>query len=109
MLGVTERTFRRWSTRYEADGVAGLEDRRLGRASARVVPVDERLEMVTLYESCFTGWTVKHFHERWHQAPWGDTLLYVNQEQAASSWPRRLCPPPLRSLQEAAPQTPTRY
>ena len=66
MLGITERTFRRWSTRYEADGAAGLEDRRLGRASARAVPVDEVLEMVTLYESLYTGWTMKHFHERWH-------------------------------------------
>jgi len=46
MLGVTERTFRRWSTRYEADGVAGLEDRRIGRASARAVPGDEVLQMV---------------------------------------------------------------
>jgi transposase len=67
MLGVTERTFRRWSTRYESDGVAGLEDRRLGRASARAVPVDEVLQMVTLYESRYTGWTVKHFHERWQE------------------------------------------
>ncbi len=50
MLGVTERTFRRWSTRYEAEGIEGLEDRRLGRASARAVPVDEALQMVTLYE-----------------------------------------------------------
>ena len=32
MLGITERTFRRWSTRYEAEGAAGLEDRRFGRA-----------------------------------------------------------------------------
>ena len=40
ILGVTERTFRRWSTRYEAEGIEGLEDRRLGRASARAVPVD---------------------------------------------------------------------
>jgi transposase len=67
MLGVTERTFRRWSVRYEADGAAGLEDRRLGRASARAVPVDEILQMVTLYETRYTGWTVKHFHERWQE------------------------------------------
>lgn len=38
MLGVTERTFRRWGDRYEAEGAAGLADRRLGRASARAVP-----------------------------------------------------------------------
>lgn len=67
MLGVTERTFRRWSTRYEVDGAAGLADRRMGRASARAVPVDEVLQMVTLYETRYTGWTVKHFHERWHE------------------------------------------
>lgn len=51
MLGISERTFRRWRDRYAVDGAAGLEDRRLGRASARAVPVDEVLQMVTLYES----------------------------------------------------------
>jgi transposase len=76
ILGVTERTFRRWSVRYEADGAEGLDDRRLGRASARAVPVDEVLEMVTLYESRYTGWTVKHFHERW-QTEHGGTRSYT--------------------------------
>jgi transposase len=65
ILGVTERTFRRWSGRYDAEGAAGLQDRRLGRASARAVPVDEAVQMVTLYQTRYTGWTVKHFHERW--------------------------------------------
>ena len=75
-LGVTERTLRRWSTRYEAEGVTGLEDRRLGQASARAVPVDEALQMVRLYESRYTGWTVKHFHERW-PAEHGGTRSYT--------------------------------
>jgi len=65
MLGVTERTFRRWRGRYDAEGAEGLQDRRLGRASSRAVPVDEALRMVTLYETRYTGWTVKHFHEHW--------------------------------------------
>jgi transposase len=65
MLGVTERTFRRWRGRYDAEGAEGLQDRRLGRVSARAVPVDEALRMVTLYETRYTGWTVKHFHEHW--------------------------------------------
>ncbi|WHZ26179.1 MAG: Transposase [Nitrospira sp.] len=76
LLGVTERTFRRWSVRYETEGVEGLEDRRLGRASARAVPVDEALRMVTLYETQYRGWTVKHFHERWHQEH-GGTRSYT--------------------------------
>ncbi len=85
ILGVTELTFRRWSTRYETEGTAGLEDRRLGQASARAVPVDETLAMVTLYETRYTGWTVKHFHERW-QAEHGGTRSYTwtkNRLQAA--------------------------
>ena len=40
MLGITERTFRRWSDRYHAEGAEGLQDRRIGRLSARAVPVD---------------------------------------------------------------------
>ena len=71
ILGVTERTFRRWSGRYDTEGVEGLQDRRLGRASGRAVPVDEALRLVTLYESRYTGWTVKHVHERWQTAHGG--------------------------------------
>jgi transposase len=76
MLGVTERTFRRWNGRYETDGAEGLQDRRIGRASARAVPVDEALRMVRLYKTRYTGWTVKHFHERWH-AEHGGTRSYT--------------------------------
>jgi len=90
MFGVTERTFRRWSGRYEAEGAEGLQDRRLGRASARAVPVDEALRMVTWYETRYTGWTVKHFHERWQQAH-GGTRSYTWMKktlQAAGHVPR---------------------
>ena len=38
LLGVSERTFRRWTRRYEEEGEAGLLDRRLGKASGRRVP-----------------------------------------------------------------------
>ena len=48
LLGVTARTFRRWRDRYEADGLEGLQDRRLGRPSGRAVPVDDALRMGTL-------------------------------------------------------------
>ena len=40
ILGMSERTFRRWRDRYEDEGLEGLYDRRLGAASARRVPVD---------------------------------------------------------------------
>ncbi len=80
MLGVTERTFRRWSGRYDAEGAEGLQDRRIGRPSARAVPVDEALRMVQLYETRYTGWTVKHFHEHWHTEH-GGTRSYTWTKQ----------------------------
>lgn len=38
LLGIEERAFRYWLQRFEDDGEAGLLDRRLGKASGRLVP-----------------------------------------------------------------------
>src|SRR5713101_8214825 len=40
ILGVSERQFRRYRQRYEEEGPPGLLDKRLGKASAKRVPVD---------------------------------------------------------------------
>src|SRR5487761_1048426 len=63
LLGVSERTFRRWTRRYEEEGEAGLLDRRLGQASGRRVPADRAEEVERLYRERYQGFTVKHFHE----------------------------------------------
>ena len=63
LLGVSERTFRRWTRRYEEEGEAGLLDRRLGKASGRRVPVDRAEEVERLCRERYQGFTVKHFHE----------------------------------------------
>ncbi len=63
-LGVHERTFRRWSGRYEENGIEGLADRRIGRLSARRAPVDEVTEALGLFKTRYDGFTVKHFHEK---------------------------------------------
>jgi transposase len=67
ILGMSERTFRRWRERYDAGGREGLADRRLGRASARRVPVDELNRMLELYRSRYAGFTAKHFHDKLRQ------------------------------------------
>ncbi len=59
ILGMSERTFRRWRDRYTAEGPDGLFDRRLGKASAKAVPVDEIAWMVEQYRTRYRGWTVK--------------------------------------------------
>lgn len=76
LLGVGERTFRRWRQRFEDDGEAGLLDRRLGKASGKRVPVDREIEVERLYRTRYAGFTAKHFHEhltRDHGFAWGYT------------------------------------
>ena len=64
ILGVSERTFRRWRDRYQAEGAEGLYDRRLGRASARRVGVDEVLDVLALFDTRYWDFTAKHFWEK---------------------------------------------
>ena len=64
ILGVSERTFRRWRDRYEAEGAEGLYDRRLGKVSGRRVAVDTVMEVLALFDTRYWDFTAKHFHER---------------------------------------------
>ena len=64
VLGMSERTFRRWRDRFEAEGAEGLYDQRLGRASARRAPVDEVARMLELFDTRYWDFTAKHFHEK---------------------------------------------
>ena len=67
ILGMSERTFRRWRERYDADGREGLLDRRLGKASARRAPVDQVNAVLTLYRERYRGFTARHFHDKLRQ------------------------------------------
>jgi transposase len=63
ILGMSERTLRRYARRFEADGEEGLIDRRLGRRSGRAVAETAAAEVERLYRERYRGFTVKHFHE----------------------------------------------
>lgn len=64
MLGISERTFRRWRDRLRDEGPLGLRDRRIGKPSSRKAAVAEIARMLGLYEERYGGFTVKHFHEQ---------------------------------------------
>ena len=64
ILGVSERTFRRWRDRFEAEGAEGLHDHRLGRPSGHRVPVDTVLAMLELFDTRYWDFTVQHFWEK---------------------------------------------
>ena len=89
-LGCSERQFRRFRRRYEEDGLEGLVDQRLGKASARRIAVDEVMWMLDQYESHYAGWNVKHFHEHLqlsHGRPWSYSWVKTKL-QAADLVPR---------------------
>lgn len=48
LLGVCDRTFRRYIDRYEDEGLAGLVDKRIEQVSHRKAPVDEVLRLEPL-------------------------------------------------------------
>jgi len=70
LLGVCERTFRRYIDRYEDEGLEGLIDKRLNQVSQRRAPVDEVLKLVDRYRSRHEGWNAKHFYA-WYQRDGG--------------------------------------
>jgi transposase len=63
LLGMSVRSFQRWKDRYEAEGEAGLVDRR-GGPSPRRAPEEEVERMLGLYRDKYADFTVKHFHEQ---------------------------------------------
>lgn len=63
MLGVSDRTFRRWRNGLKDGGPSGLKDRRLLPSGKRAAPAEiER--MLRLYRDIYSDFTVKYFHEQ---------------------------------------------
>jgi transposase len=94
LLGINERTFRRWSRRYEEEGEAGLLDRRLAKPSAKRVPPAKAQEIEELYRMRYQGFTAKHFHEHAvsdHGLRWGYTWTktYLQERGHLKKAPRR--------------------
>jgi hypothetical protein len=64
ILGMSERNFRRWRDRFEAEGAEGLYDRQLGRVSARCAAVDEVTRVLELFDTRYFDFTAKHFYDK---------------------------------------------
>lgn len=89
ILGVSDRTFRRYIDRYEENGLEGLADKRLTQASHRRAPVDEVMALVDLYSSRHQGWNARHFHDWYCKQGGGRSYTWVkNQLQQAKLIPK---------------------
>ena len=85
LLGISERSFRRWRDRLREEGPSGLADRRLCRPSSRRASVSEISRMLELYLGSYADFTVKHFHEQLvkrHNYKLGYTVTKVHLQRA---------------------------
>jgi transposase len=94
ILGVTERTFRRWYRRYEEEGIDGLADRRLGKPSPKRVSAEWEDRLEQLYRERYWGFNAKHFWEHLvkdHGFPFSYTWAksYLHRRQLVPLAPRK--------------------
>lgn len=64
ILGVSDRTMRRWKDRYEEHGYDGLLDRRRGCPSPKRMDFGRAQQILGLYRERYRGWNVAHFHDQ---------------------------------------------
>jgi transposase len=64
IIGVTDRTMRRWRERYQEHGYDGLYDRRKLRPSQKRVPLKTAETVLQLYREKYFDFNVRHFHEK---------------------------------------------
>src|SRR5947207_4337410 len=64
IIGISDRSLRRWKGRYEKEGFDGLFDRRRKQPSPRRVPMAQAEEVLRLYQEKYADLNVRHFHEK---------------------------------------------
>jgi len=89
LLGVCERTFRRYIDRYEEAGLEGLIDKRLSQVSHRRAPVDEVMRLVEQYRGRHEGWSARHFYAWYRRDGGARSYTWVKSRlQEAEAVPR---------------------
>src|SRR5262245_8027161 len=64
IIGISDRSMRRWRERYQEHGYDGLFDRRRGKPSPKRVPVAVVEQVLGLYREKYFDLNVSHFHEK---------------------------------------------
>lgn len=64
IIGVTDRTMRRWRERYQEHGYSGLWDHRKRSPSPKRIAVEVLERVLQLYREKYFDFNVQHFHEK---------------------------------------------
>ena len=82
IIGISDRSMRRWHERYEEHGYDGLFDRRRGQPSPKRVPLATVEQVLGLYRDQYFDLNVPHFHEVAGRAP-DRVELHLGEDGAA--------------------------
>jgi transposase len=64
ILGISERSMRRWKFGYQKHGFRALLDKRKGKPSWKKAPIAELEKVLSLYRDQYYDLNVRHFHEK---------------------------------------------
>ena len=64
IIGVSDRSMRRWRRRYQEHGYDGLFHRQKGKPSPKRIPVETLEEVLNLFQEKYFDFNVRHFHEK---------------------------------------------
>ena len=120
IIGISDRSLRRWRERYEEFGYDGLFDRRKQRPSPKRVPVKTVEQVLQLYREQYFDFNVRHFHEKlvedhgitlgytWVKKALQEAGLVAKQKRRGTHRRRRLPrrPSTLSPLRHLLPPTP---
>jgi len=64
IIGVSDRSMRRWRQRYQQHGYDGLFHRQKGKPSPKRIAVETLEEVLHLFQEKYFDFNVRHFHEK---------------------------------------------
>jgi transposase len=64
VIGISDRTMRRWREKYAEEGYDGLFHRQRGQPSPKRIPVETIEKVLGLYQDVYFDFNVRHFHEK---------------------------------------------
>lgn len=64
IIGISDRSMRRWRERLEEHGYSGLRDHRKGKVSSHRIALKTAEEVLRLYREQYSDFNVRHFHEK---------------------------------------------
>jgi transposase len=64
IIGVSDRTMRRWRERLQEHGYSGLADRRKNKPSDKRVALATAEEVLRLFQETYHDLNIRHFHEK---------------------------------------------